>query len=163
MSFHREVFSALSFPRELFSSPASRHGLSPASRPRSEARNRSRQQSISPTVSRSVSSSKSHDRDHFSSQSKGSLVSSCEDEMDSIQSAFSGKKRTSTMSMVNPQGTRKQETYRKRRIWSLSKKPTRSKSTINISPSSVPKRSFNSALRQMVCLLSWSNGFLSLQ
>lgn len=131
------------------SSPASRRGLSPASRPGSEAGNRSRQQSVSPTVSRSVSSSNSHDRDHFSSQSKGSAVSSCEDEMDSIQSAFSGKKRTSTVSMVNRQGTRKQETYPNSRIQSFSKKPTRSTSTINISPSSVPKRSFDSALRQM--------------
>lgn len=131
------------------SSPASRRGLSPASRPGSETGNRSRRQSVSPTVSRSVSSSNSHDRDHFSSQSKGSAVSSCEDEMDSIQSAFSGKKRTSTVSMVNRPVTRKQETYANSRIQSFSKKPTRSTSTINISPSSVPKRSFDSALRQM--------------
>lgn len=131
------------------SSPASGRGLSPASRPGSETGNRSRRQSVSPTVSRSVSSSNSHDRDRFSSQSKGSAVSSFEDEMDSIQSAFSGKKRTSNVGMVNRQGTRKQETYPNSRIQTFSKKPTRSTSTINISPSSVPKRSFDSALRQM--------------
>lgn len=62
---------------------------------------------------------------------------------------FQAKKRTSTVSMVNRQGTRKQETYPNSRIQSFSKKPTRSTSTINISPSSVPKRSFDSALRQM--------------
>lgn len=61
---------------------------------------------------------------------------------------FRAKKKT-TVSMVSRQGTRKQEAYPNSRIQSFSKKPTRSTSTINISPSSVPKRSFDSALRQM--------------
>ena len=104
------------------SSPATRNG---------------RRQSMSPTASRSVSSSHSHDRDPFSSHSKGSIASSGDDDVDSIQSIHVG-------SLDRPTS---------RRVGSLSnnRAPALSKkSTKTASPSSAPKRSFDSAIRQMV-------------
>lgn len=138
------------------SSPASRRGLSPVSRRGSSPASGhgidsgivSRRQSVSPTVSRSASSSNSHDRDRLSSQSKGSAVSSCEDEMDSVQSTFSSKRRTSTIGVLGRQVTRKQEPYPHSKIQSFSNRSTRSATMANISMSSAPKRSFDSAVRQ---------------
>ncbi|KAH9301514.1 hypothetical protein KI387_013097, partial [Taxus chinensis] len=130
------------------SSPASRRGSSPASGHGMESGIASRRQSVSPTVSRSASSSNSHDRDRLSSQSKGSAVSSCEDEMDSVQSTFSGKRRTNTIGMMGRQVIRKQEPYPHSKIQSFSRRPTRSTMTVNISMSSAPKKSFDSAWNQ---------------
>ncbi|GLJ44351.1 hypothetical protein SUGI_0929010 [Cryptomeria japonica] len=136
------------------SSPASRRGLSPVSKRGSSPasghgiESGTRRQSVSPTVSRSASSSNSHERDRFSSQSKGSAVSSCEDEMDSVQSTFSGKRRTSTVGVLGRQVTRKQEPYPHSKIQSFSNRSTRSTAMANISMSSAPKRSFDSAGRQ---------------
>ncbi|XP_020253393.1 uncharacterized protein LOC109830528 isoform X2 [Asparagus officinalis] len=90
--------------------------------------------SMSPTASRSTNSSYSNDRDLFSSYSKGSVVSSGDDDMDSLHSmviSSSLPARRNGMSVNS-------------RPMAFSKKPSRP------SPSnSVPKRSFESAIRQM--------------
>ncbi|KAK6116581.1 hypothetical protein DH2020_049687 [Rehmannia glutinosa] len=100
------------------SSPASRNG----------------RKSMSPTASRSVSSSQSHDRDLFSYHSKGSVASSGDDDLDSLQSipaSSSGKSAPRGISV-----------YPSNSAVSFSKKPTKSLS------SSAPKRSFD-LVRQM--------------
>ncbi|KAL3656036.1 hypothetical protein CASFOL_000432 [Castilleja foliolosa] len=104
------------------SSPASRNGF------------RFGRQSMSPTASRSVSSSHSHERDQFSSHSKGSVASSGDDDLDSLQ--------------LNPVSVdrlvpRSVGAYPNTRAMGLSKK------TNKVVSSSVPKRSFDLALRQM--------------
>ncbi|PIA33655.1 hypothetical protein AQUCO_04000016v1 [Aquilegia coerulea] len=108
-------------------------GLSPASRNGRDSS--SKRQSMSPTASRSASSSCSHDRDQFSSQSKGSMASSGDDDIDSLQS-FS-------VSISDRSAVKKIGAYPSSRAQVLSKKPSR------ILSSSAPKRSFDSALRQM--------------
>ncbi|KAK6160355.1 hypothetical protein DH2020_003736 [Rehmannia glutinosa] len=107
-------------------------GSSPAS-----SRNgvRSGRQSMSPTASRSVSSSHSHERDQFSSHSKGSVASSGDDDVDSLQSNPVNADRSVPRSVGS---------YPNNRATGLSKKPTK------ILSSSAPKRSFDLALRQMV-------------
>ncbi|CAN4123950.1 unnamed protein product [Withania somnifera] len=107
-------------------------GSSPASRSGS----RSGRQSMSPTASRSVSSSHSHDRDHFSSHSKGSVASSGDDDVDSLQSI--------PVSRSDRSGPRSISGFQNKKALGLSKKPTRV-----VSSSSAPKRSFDMAIRQM--------------
>lgn len=111
-------------------------GSSPASRSGS----RSGRQSMSPTASRSVSSSHSHDRDHFSSHSKGSVASSGDDDIDSLQSI--------PVSRSDHSGPRSIGGFQNKKALGLSKKPTRV-----VSSSSAPKRSFDMAIRQMVYYL----------
>lgn len=101
------------------SSPASRNG----------------RHSKSPTASRSISSSHSHDRDRLSSRSKGSIVSSADDEVESLSSiTVDGPERPNSRNMS---GFRNNKAL-------FSQKPSRP-----ISSSSAPKRSFDLALRQM--------------
>lgn len=105
-------------------------GSSPASR------NGRGRQSMSPTPSRSVCSSQSHDRDRFSSQSKGSVASYGDDEVDSIQSV--------SVAGSNFSASRKIGTFQNNRAPTFNKKTVRA-----LSPASAPKRSFDSALRIM--------------
>ncbi|KAJ6821194.1 uncharacterized protein M6B38_393250 [Iris pallida] len=103
-------------------------GMSP-----SPIRGRGRQ-SMSPTASRSSSLSHSQERDHISSFSKGSIASSGDDDVDSLQSvaiSSSPPVRRNGMSVNN-------------KPMAYSKKTSRSSSA-----SSLPKRSFESVLRQM--------------
>ncbi|KAK4402678.1 hypothetical protein Sango_1008500 [Sesamum angolense] len=105
------------------SSPASRNG------------SRSGRQSMSPTASRSVSSSHSHERDQFSSYSKGSVASSGDDDVDSLQS--------NPISSSGRSVPRSLGAFPNNRATGFSKKPTK------VLSSSAPKRSFDLALRQM--------------
>ena len=109
------------------SSPASRNGRD----------TRFGRQSMSPTASRSASSSRSHDRDQFSSYSKGSVASSGDDDIDSLQSIPLGGSSHSVSRRLGPFPNNKAPAFNK-------------KSARVFSPSSAPKRSFDSALRQMV-------------
>lgn len=101
-------------------------GSSPASR--------NSRQSVSPTASRSVASSYSHDRDHFSSHSKGSVASSGDDDMDSLQSIQVGSLDRSTLSKVGASPNRRSLVSPRKKV---------------VSSVSAPKKSFDSALRQM--------------
>ncbi|KAE9607982.1 hypothetical protein Lal_00003514 [Lupinus albus] len=109
-------------------------GSSPLSRNGRESK--SSRQSMSPTASRSSSSFRSHDRDQFSSRSKGSVASSCDDDVDSIQSKPVGS--------LDRQGSIRSGSLSTNRTPNFSKKPARM-----ASPSSAPKRLFDSAIRQM--------------
>ncbi|TQD96780.1 hypothetical protein C1H46_017673 [Malus baccata] len=111
-------------------------GSSPASRNGRDNSSNYRRQSMSPTASRSVSSSHSHDRDPFSSHSKGSLASSIDDDLDSLQSLPVGSLDRLTSRRVG--------TFSNNRAVAFSKRPAKV-----VSSSSAPKRSFDSALRQM--------------
>ncbi|KAB2624878.1 hypothetical protein D8674_016538 [Pyrus ussuriensis x Pyrus communis] len=111
-------------------------GSSPASRNGRDNSSNYRRQSMSPTASRSVSSSHSHDRDPFSSHSKGSIASSIDDDLDSLQSIPVGSLDRSTSRGVG--------TFSNNRAVAFSKRPAKV-----VSSSSAPKRSFDSALRQM--------------
>ncbi|XP_022726186.1 uncharacterized protein LOC111282386 isoform X2 [Durio zibethinus] len=130
---------SLEAPRSLRTSLADRpasyvRGSSPASKNGRDAR--FGRQSMSPTASRSASSSHSHDRDQFNSYSKGSIASSGDDEIDSLQSIPLGGSSHSVTRRLGPFPDNKVPTFNK-------------KSARVLSPSSAPKRSFNSALRQM--------------
>ncbi|KAL1550431.1 hypothetical protein AAHA92_18392 [Salvia divinorum] len=105
------------------SSPASRNG------------SRSARQSMSPTASRSVGSSHSRERDQFSSYSRGSVASSGDDDVDSLQSVRISISDRSVPRIIG--------TSPKNKTAGLSKKPTKTLSN------SAPKRSFDLALRQM--------------
>ncbi|CAO2828931.1 unnamed protein product [Amaranthus hypochondriacus] len=105
-------------------------GSSPASR---SSRGR---QSMSPTT-RSISSSHSQERDRLSSHSKGSIASSGDDDADSLQS-------TSLSFSERPMSRKGVAGFPSGRPMAHSKKPTKM-----ISSSSAPKRSFDSAMRQM--------------
>ncbi|TYH25307.1 hypothetical protein ES288_A03G158100v1 [Gossypium darwinii] len=109
-------------------------GSSPASRNGRDAR--FGRKSMSPTASRSASSSHSHDRDQFSSYSKGSVASSGDDDVDPIHSIPLGGSTNSVSRRVGAFPSNKGPTFNK-------------KSARVLSPSSAPKRSFDSALRQM--------------
>ncbi|CAL0320398.1 unnamed protein product [Lupinus luteus] len=109
-------------------------GSSPASRNGRESK--SSRQSMSPTASRSSSSFRSHDRDQFSSRSKGSVASSCDDDVDSIHFIPVGS--------LDRQGSIRSGSLSTNRTPNFSKKPARM-----ASPSSAPKRLFDSAIRQM--------------
>ncbi|CAN8313434.1 unnamed protein product [Cochlearia groenlandica] len=103
------------------SSPASRNG-------RDAASTRSRH-SVSPSASRSVSSSHSQERDQISSYSKGSVASSGDDDLQSIAAAGSERAVSKRAS--------------------LSPNSRTSRSSKLQSPSSAPRRPFESALRNM--------------
>lgn len=108
-------------------------GSSPASRNDRDSSSKVRRQSMSPTASRS--SSYSHDR--FSSHSKGSVASSGDDEIDSLQSVAMGSSDHPRSRRVGP--------FLNNRAAAFSKKPAKAISSI-----SAPKRSFDSAIRQTV-------------
>lgn len=111
-------------------------GSSPASRA-SNSSSKVRRQSMSPTASRSISSSHSLDRDRLSSHSKGSVVSSGDDDAESLQSI--------TVDVTErPASRRGVSSISNSKPSAFSKKPTKT-----FSPSSAPKRSFDSAMRQM--------------
>ncbi|KAK7368464.1 hypothetical protein VNO80_10490 [Phaseolus coccineus] len=111
-------------------------GSSPASRNSRDSTSKLGRQSMSPTPSRSSSYINSHDRDQFSSRSKGSVISSGDDDLDSLQSIPVGG--------LEQFGSRRGASFSNGKSPSISKKPVRM-----VSPSSAPKRSFDSALRQM--------------
>ncbi|EEF47547.1 flocculation protein FLO11 [Ricinus communis] len=111
-------------------------GSSPASRNGRESTSKFGRQSMSPTATRSVSSSQSQDRDRISSRSRGSVASSGDDDVDSLQSIHVGS--------LDKLASKKTGTFINNRAVAFSKKSTRI-----LSPSSAPKRSFDSALRQM--------------
>ncbi|CAJ1935629.1 unnamed protein product [Sphenostylis stenocarpa] len=111
-------------------------GSSPASRNSRDSTSKLGRQSMSPTPSRSSSYINSHDRDQFSSRSKGSVISSGDDDLDSLQSIPVGS--------LDRFGSRRGDSFSNNKSPSISKKSARI-----VSPSSAPKRSFDSALRQM--------------
>lgn len=118
--------------------PAShRRGLSPASR---NSSSNSRRQSMSPTACRSASSSHSQERDHLSSHSRGSVASSGDDDFDSLQSVAVGMSVSPTARKYGVMGNSRAMTFSK-------------KSFRTLSASSAYKRSFDSSLQQMVCIL----------
>lgn len=122
-------------------------GSSPASRNGRDSTSKFSRQLTSPTASRSSSSFHSHDRSHFSSRSKGSVASSNDDDLDSIQSI--------PMSDLDPPGSRRGGSVSNIRAVPFSKKSTRT-----MSPNFAPKGSFDtSSLRQMVfyhiIILKW--------
>lgn len=111
-------------------------GSSPASRNGRDSASKFNRQSMSPTASRSSSSFHSHDRDQLSTRSKGSIASSGDDDLDSLQSI--------TMGSADRLSSRRGASF------STNKNPTISKKSARIvSPSSAPKRSFDSVVRQM--------------
>ncbi|KAI3860345.1 hypothetical protein MKW92_039744 [Papaver armeniacum] len=109
-------------------------GSSPASRSGRDSSKLGRQ-SMSPTASRSANSAYSYDRDRHSTQSKGSFGSSGDDDLDSLYS---------TNLSISEQSVSK-------KVGSLpnSKVVFSNKSSRTSASSSAPKRSFDSALRQM--------------
>jgi len=109
-------------------------GLCPASRHGEETGNKRRGQSVSPRISRLANSSNNHDSDRLSSYSKSSVVSSCEDEIDSIYSATSVKK-TCTKNAVHHQVTRKKGSNANIEVQSTSKKQVKPSAT-NVSSGS---------------------------
>ncbi|KAH7833293.1 hypothetical protein Vadar_004875 [Vaccinium darrowii] len=111
-------------------------GSSPASRNGRDLPSRSGRQSMSPTPSRSVSSSYSHDKDLTGSHGKVSVVSSGDDDADSVQSVSVGSSDRSA--------SRRFGAFSSNKAPASSKKPNK----VMLS-SSAPKRSFDSALRQM--------------
>ncbi|XP_020229776.1 mucin-17 [Cajanus cajan] len=111
-------------------------GSSPASRNSRDSTSKFGRQSMSPTPSRSSSYIQSHDRDQFSSRSKGSVISSGDDDLDSLQSIPVGS--------LDRLGARRGGSFSNSKSPSISKKSAKM-----LSPSSAPKRSFDSAIRQM--------------
>ncbi|CAL1359851.1 unnamed protein product [Linum trigynum] len=111
-------------------------GSSPASRNGRDSSSRVGRQSMSPTPSRSVSSSHSQERDRISSYSKGSVASSGDDDVESLQSLHVGSLDRLASRRVGGILSSKVSA-------ALPKKPART-----FSPSSAPKRSFDSAIRQ---------------
>ncbi|XP_057494216.1 flocculation protein FLO11-like isoform X2 [Actinidia eriantha] len=101
-------------------------GSSPASRNGRDSSSKSARQSMSPTASRSISSS----------HSKGSVASSVGDDVDSLQSV--------PMSSSARSASRRVGAFSSNKAPAFSKKPTQTGLS-----SSAPKRSFDSALRQM--------------
>ncbi|KAI8526893.1 hypothetical protein RHMOL_Rhmol12G0034300 [Rhododendron molle] len=123
-------------------------GSSPASRNGRDLSSRSSRQSMSPTPSRSsgrqsmsptprsISSSHSHDRDVMSSHGKVSVASSGDDDVESLQSV--------SMGSTGRVASRRVGAFPSNKSPASSKKPNK----VMLS-SSAPKRSFDSALRQM--------------
>ncbi|XP_074274321.1 uncharacterized protein LOC141598549 isoform X2 [Silene latifolia] len=112
-------------------------GSSPASRTSRESNSKFGRQSMSPTPSRSISSSHSQERDRLSSHNKGSIASSGDDDADADADSFQS----------DPDCVHERSMSRK----GVSGRPLAfpKKNTKTISPSSAPKRSFDSAMRQM--------------
>jgi hypothetical protein len=104
---------------------------------------RGRRQSLSPTPSRRASSSHSIERDRLSSYSKASATSSGEDDLDSMQSL--------PVAYSTSPAVKKSLSMMKTRTIASSKKPSTTFST-----SSVPKRSFDSAVWLMVSIVLFS-------
>jgi hypothetical protein len=100
---------------------------------------RGRRQSMSPTPSRRACSSHSIERDRMSSYSKASATSSGEDDLDSMQSI--------PISYSSSPSVKKSLAVMKTRSIAASKNLSKS-----FSPSSVPKRSFDSAVWLMVSI-----------
>lgn len=123
----RTTLSDLSTSRSRRLCPASRHG--------EETGNKPRGQSVSPRTSRLANSSKNYDSDRLSSYSKSSVVSSCEDEIDSISSATSVKKIAYTKNTVHHQVTRKKGSNANIEAQSTSKKQVKPSAT-NVSSGS---------------------------
>ncbi|XP_025640082.1 uncharacterized protein [Arachis hypogaea] len=121
-------------PPNLCTSLADRPKI-PASRNGRDSTSKFSRQSMSPTASWSSSSFLSQDRDQFSSYSKDSVASSGCDDVDSLQSI--------------PMGSLDRANSIKGGSHSNVKYPTSKKSSSMASPNSAPKRSFDSALRQM--------------
>ena len=120
--------------------PSSRsRGGSPSSFSGLDMNWRGRRQSMSPTPSRRASSTHSNNRDHFSSYSKASATSSAEDDLESMQSIPN--------SYSSSTAARKNLSVMKSRAIASPKKPSKS-----FSPSSAPKRSFDSAVWLMVSI-----------
>ncbi|GJN13462.1 hypothetical protein PR202_gb00169 [Eleusine coracana subsp. coracana] len=114
--------------------PVSRsRGGSPSSSSVVDMGSRGRRQSMSPTPSRRASSSHSIERDRMSSYSKASATSSGEDDLDSMQSI--------PISYSSSPAVRKSLAVMKTRTIAASKNLSKS-----FSPSSAPKRSFDSAV-----------------
>ncbi|CAN6340050.1 unnamed protein product [Urochloa humidicola] len=113
--------------------PVSRsRGGSPSSFSGLDMNWRGRRQSISPTPSRGASSTHSNDRDRFSLYSKASATSSAED----VESM-----RSTPINYSSSPAVRKNLSVMKPRTIASPKKPSKS-----FSPSSAPKRSFDSAV-----------------
>lgn len=112
-------------------------GSSPASRNNKDTTSKLGRRSMSPSTSRSISSSCTHERDRLSSYSRGSPASSVEDDTDSLQSI---PVRSSERSVPR----RVISGFPNNRLSGLSRKPSKTNS-----PVSAPKRSFDSAMRQM--------------
>ncbi|KAJ6430323.1 hypothetical protein OIU84_021678 [Salix udensis] len=110
-------------------------GSSPASKNSKDSCSKFSRRSVSP-ASRSVSSSHGHDRDRISSQSKGSVASSGDDDVDSLQSIHVGS--------LDRLALKRSGGFPNNRAPAFSKNSSRV-----FSPSSAPKRSFDSAIRQM--------------
>ncbi|CAN6344772.1 unnamed protein product [Urochloa humidicola] len=114
--------------------PVSRsRGGSPSSFSGLDMNRRGRRQSMSPTPSKRASSSHSNDRDRFSLYSKASATSSAEDDLESMQSI--------PINYSSSPAVRKNLSVMKPRTIASPKKPSKS-----FSPSSAPKRSFDSAV-----------------
>ncbi|KAL5205356.1 hypothetical protein ABZP36_033565 [Zizania latifolia] len=114
--------------------PLSRsRGGSPSSVSGSNMVSRGRRQSMSPTPSRRATSSHSTERDLFSSCSKASATSSGEDDLDSMQSV--------PIDYSSSPAVKKSLAVMKTRTIASSQKTSKS-----FSPSSAPKRSFDSAV-----------------
>ncbi|MCL7033241.1 hypothetical protein MKW94_015934 [Papaver nudicaule] len=109
-------------------------GSSPASRSGRDSTKLGRQ-SMSPTASRSANSAYSFDRDRLSTQSKGSFGSSGDDDIDSLYSTNLSISERSVSKKVGSLPNSKVV---------FSNRPSRTSAS-----SSAPKRSFDSALRQM--------------
>lgn len=92
---------------------------------------------MSPVGSRSTTALHSHERDRFSTYSKGSVASSGDDDVDSL---YSVGIETSSSPSSGQNGV-----IGNSRAIPFSKKPVRTPSA-----SSIPKRSYDSALRQVV-------------
>ncbi|KAG8051037.1 hypothetical protein GUJ93_ZPchr0009g814 [Zizania palustris] len=108
-------------------------GGSPSSISGRDMGSRGRRQSISPAPSRRASSSHGIERDRLSSYSKASATSSGEDDLDSMQSVPVGYSSSPAV--------KQSLSMMKTRTIASSKKPSKS-----FSPSSAPKRSFDSAV-----------------
>lgn len=120
--------------------PVSRsRGGSPSSSSVLDMGSRGRRKSMSPTPSRRASSSHSIERDRMSSYSKASATSSGEDDLDSMQSI--------PISYSSSPAVRKSLAVMKTRTIAASKNVSKS-----FSPSSAPKRSFDSAVWLMVSI-----------
>lgn len=113
----RTTLSDLSTSRSRRLCPASRHGEETGNKPRGH--------SVSPRISRLANLSNNYDSDRLSSYSKSSVVSSCEDEIDSVSSATSVKKIAYTKNTVHHQVTRKKGSNANTEAQSTSKKASK--------------------------------------
>lgn len=110
-------------------------GSSPASRNSRDLAHKYGRQSMSPTASRSITSPHSHDRDHYSSYSRGSIASSGDDDLDSLQSIpISTLDNSLSKGGISLSNNKALALSKKHRI---------------VSSSSAPKRSLDSTIRQL--------------